>query len=863
MTHSRCSHHVTVVVAVGAACGFAVVTPRWPAAKPAVAKPVVVDRRARARTLQAYTALPLSFEANVGQTSQRVRFLAHGPGRTLFLTADEAVLSLRSPRRQGQRQDRGQQGQAVRPGAQTGALPAAAASGSALLRMKFLGANPAAQVSGLDRLAAHVNYFIGNDRAKWRTEVPSYARVKYAGLYPGIDLIYYGHQQSLEYDLVVAPGANPNAIRIAIGGAEAVRLDRSGDLILTSGGAGLELRRPRVYQRARDGPAEQVGASYVVSPAAHGGRAESTRTVRIALGAYDRGRPLIIDPQLVESTYLGGSLGAQAFAIAVDGSGSVFVTGSTASSDFPVASGVQTKNDAASGATNAFVTEIGTSGGQQLVYSTYLGGDGICEFCPAPAHGDTGSGIALNSQGQIYVAGFTPSPNFPVTANAFEPFAEATWLGMSAGFLTVIDPTLSGAAQLVYSTYLAGAGEDYINALAVDSAGLAYVTGDANSPNFPVTGHVFEPEKASPSGIPNGFVSVLNPAASGSASLVYSSYLGGSGGEDGRGIAVGPSGEVYVTGDTASSDFPVTPAAALQEFPRSFGSISSFVTVINTANSGASQLAYSTYLGGSFVNIGNAIAVDSNGRAYVAGYTRSGDFPVTASAFQTVDTSAVTSFVSVLDPSMSGTASLVYSTFLGGSGILGSEANAIAVDSRGLAYVTGFTCSTDFPTSSNFLQAANAGGQDAFVSVLDPSQSGSASLTFSSYLGGSGSDAGSAIAVDSQGLVYVAGSTTSANFPVTSDALQATLPGPVSAFVAVLNPSDPPGEPLPTLRPTETRTPTPKPTPTPTPRKTPTPTPKPQSKAKSTPTPTRKPTPTPTPKHAATRTPAPKATPKP
>jgi hypothetical protein len=857
MSQSLLSRHIAVVaaVAIGTACCFAIATPRQ---QPA-AKPVVVSRTARTRTLEAYAALPLSFEANVGQTAHRVRFLAHGPGRTVFLTADEAVLSLRSPR-QGKPQEREQRALGVRAAAASGALPAAAAYESAVLRMKFLGANPAAQVSGLDRLAARVNYFIGNDRAKWRTEVPSYARVKYAGLYPGIDLIYYGHQQSLEYDLVVAPGARPEAIGIAIDGADSARLDRSGDLLLSSAGAGLVLKRPRVYQQARDGSAEQVAGSYVVSPAARGGRTKSVRTVRIALGAYDRSRPLIIDPQLVESTYLGGSLGAQAFAIAVDGSGDVFVTGSTASSDFPVASGVQSKIDAASGATNAFVTEISTSGGQQLVYSTYLGGDGICEFCPAPASGDTGTGIALNSQGQIYVAGFTPSGNFPVTSNAFETFAEATWLGMSAGFLTVIDPTQSGSAQLVYSTFLAGAGEDYINALAVDSNGLAYVTGDANSPNFPVTGHVFEPQKASPSGIPNGFVSVLNPAASGSASLVYSSYLGGSGGEDGRGIAVGPSGEVYVTGDTASSDFPVTPATALQEFPRSFSSIPGFVTVINTANSGASQLVYSTYLGGSFADIGNAIAVDSNGRAYVAGFARSSDFPVTASAFQTVDTSAVTAFVSVLDPSMSGAASLVYSTFLGGSGLPGTEANGIAVDSQGLAYVTGFTCSTDFPTSSNFLQAANAGGQDAFVSVLDPSQSGAASLTFSSYLGGSGSDAGSAIAVDSQSLVYVAGSTTSANFPVTGDALQATRLGPVSAFVAVLSPSDPPGEPIPTLRPIETPKPTatPKRTPTPTPRKTPTPTPKPASTAKRTPAPTR----TPTPKHTATRTPAPKSTPK-
>ncbi len=547
--------------------------------------------------------------------------------------------------------------------------------------------------------------------------------------------------------------------------------------------------KPRVYQNA-DGHEQVVDGRYVLS--ANGdSRHAGARKIGIELGAYDRSRALVIDPQLVYSTYLGGSSGAQANAIAVDSSGDIYVTGTTASSDFPVSSGaLEASKDANGGEGNVFVTELdpSQSGTAQVVFSTYLGGNGGCIHCPIPV-GDAGYGIALNAQGQIYVAGFTPSLNFPVTANAFQSVSGPTVLGFSSGFLTVLDPTQTGTAQLVYSTYLGGNGEDYIDALAVDSQGFAYVTGDANSSNFPVTPNVFEPLKASPPGIPDAFVSVINPTASGAASLVYSSYLGGSAGADGTGVAVGPTGEIYVTGDTASQDFPTT-ANALQTNPLSLFAITGFVTVINTANQGASQLAYSTHLGGSFADAGLAIAADSNGLAYVTGFARSGDFPVTSTAFQTIDESAITPFVSVINPTLSGSASLLYSTFLGGIGFIDGEGGGIAVDSNGLVYVTGFTCATDFPIDMNFLQAANAGGIDAFVSILDPTMSGSASLTFSTYLGGSGADAGNAIAVDSQGFVYVAGITESANFPVTADALQPTLPGSPSGFVAVLNPSE-------------------------------------------------------------------------
>ncbi len=569
-----------------------------------------------------------------------------------------------------------------------------------------------------------------------------------------------------------------------------------------------------------------------------GGSSASMRTVSIALGAYDRNRALVIDPQLVHSTFLGGSAGL-ANAIAVDSSSNIYITGSTPSADFPTTSGAfQTARKSAAGFSNAFVTELDPNG--QLLYSTYLGGDGICRYCPA-AVGDAGCGIAVNAQGQIYVGGFTPSLNFPVTANAFQKFSGPTVLGASSGFVTVLDPTQTGTAQLIYSSYLGGNGVDYVSAIAVDSNGLAYVTGDANSCNFPVTARVFEPLKAAPTGIPNAFVSILNPALSGAASLVYSSYLGGSGGEDGNGVGVNSSGEVYVTGDTASDDFPST-SNAFEPSPPDLFAITGFVTIINPANTGASQLAYSTHLGGSFVDSGAGIAVDSQNRAYVTGFARSADFPVTSNAFQTMSKALITPFVSVIDPTQTGSASLVYSTFLGGSGVDGvdGEGRGIAVDSQGLAYVTGFTFSRNFPIASNFLQSANAGADDAFVSVLDASMSGAASLVFSSYLGGSGDDAGSGIAVDSQQLVYVAGNTVSANFPVTSDAFIATKPGPYSAFVAVLSPSDPP--------PGANSSPTPSPTPTPTPTPKPKPTPTPKKAASPTATPRRTPTPRATPK---------------
>jgi hypothetical protein len=800
-------------------------------------------RDARARTPQAYAALPLTFETNVGQTDPRVRFISRGAGYSIFLTGDEAVVSLATP--------------------SAGTAHAPRAAGQAALAMKFLGARSAAQVSGLERLPARVNYFVGNDPARWHTGVPSYARVKYTALYPGVDLIYYGNQQSLEYDLVVSPGANPDAIRIAIDGADDARLDRAGDLLLIAGGSELRLMKPRVYQHA--GGREQIVDGRYVLAADGGARHAGARTIGVELGAYDHSRALVIDPQLVYSTFLGGSSGAQANAIAVDSSGRIYVTGTTASADFPVSTGAfEGKKDAISGEGNVFVTELDPtqSGTSQLVFSTYLGGNGTCIHCPIPV-GDAGYGIALNSQGQIYVAGFTPSLNFPVTANAFQRASGPTVLGFSSGFLTVLDPTQTGAAQLVYSSYLGGDGEDYIDALAVDSQGFAYVTGDANSSDFPVTQNVFEPLKASPPGIPDAFVSVINPAASGAASLVYSSYLGGSAGADGTGVAVGPSGQIYVTGDTASQDFPTT-ANALQPNPLGLFAITGFVTVINTANKGASQLAYSTHLGGSFADAGLAIAADSQGLAYVTGFARSGDFPVTSTAFQTHDESAITPFVSVINPTLSGNASLLYSTFLGGIGFIGGEGGGIAVDSNGLVYVTGFTCLTDFPIDMNFLQAANAGGIDAFVSVLNPTLSGSASLTFSTYLGGSSADAANAIAVDSQGFVYVAGITESTNFPVTDGALQPTKPGSLSGFVAILNPSDPP-DPIPVPTPTSTRTPrptpTPKPTPTPTRTPRPTPTPKrtPTPAPKGAPSPAKKTAPTPTPKRTST----PKATPRP
>ena len=680
---------------------------------------------ADARVSEAYGKLPLHFEANRGQTHEDVRFLARGPGFSLFLTPTGAALTLIKP-----------ESLARKPAARSRAESRKPVTGS-VLRMSFAGANPAARVAGLEELPGKANYFIGNDPAKWRTNVPTYAKVHYREVYPGIDLVYYGKQRQLEYDFVVRPGADPGAIALRFAGADKVEVDDvQGDLVIHTAAGTLRQQKPFIYQEV-GGVRKEIPGGYVLT---------GEHQVGFKVAPHEASRALVIDPVLSYSTYLGGGADDRGRAIAVDADGNAYLTGRTFSPDFPTTPGAfQTTLPGHS----AFVTKLNPTG-SALVYSTYLGGN----------NSEVGYGIAVDSAGNAFVTGNTNSSNFPTTPTAVQPTFGGDVSNGGDAFVTQLD---AAGSALLYSTYLGGSGLDEGSAIAVDPAGNAYVTGLTQSGNFPTTLGAFQTTPASGS---SGFVTKLNPA--GSVSLIYSTYLPAGG----SGIAVDASGNVYVTGGTGI-DFPTTAGA----FQTTYGGgiDDGFVAKLDPTGS---ALVYSTYLGGSGGDVIFGLAVDAAGNAYVTGLTDSTDFPTTMGAFQTTyggGTFVSDAFVTKLDPTG---CALVYSTYLGGSG--GEAGFGIAVDSAGNAFVTGETNSSDFPTTAT---ATYGGGSwDAFVTKLDAAGS---ALVYSTYLGGSGSDAGHAIAVDASADAYVTGFTASGDFPATAGSFQATPAGVSDGFFTI------------------------------------------------------------------------------
>jgi hypothetical protein len=643
-----------------------------------------------------FAKLPLYFEPNHGQTDAAVRFRARGPGYNLFLTPTEAVLSLAPG--------------SSRPKSEDASTPPPAA-----VRLRFLGANPAPTVVGQDALPGKVNYLRGNEPARWQTDIPTFAKVQYRALYPGVDLVFYGTQGQVEHDFVVAPGADPRQIRLALQGAKSVRRDARGDLILGLSGGDLRLRAPVAYQE-RDGIREPRSARYVLQRGPRG-----THRLGFRLGAYDRSRPLVIDPLLVYSTYLGRSGDDSGNAIAVDAAGSAYVAGSTTSTDFPTAAPPgETPLHATHGGGyyDAFVAKL-TPNGSALAYATYLGGSST----------DEGYGIAVDAAGSAYVTGSTTSTDFPTAAPPGETPIQATYSGSTDAFVAKLTPT---GTALAYATYLGGSDYDNGNAIAVDAAGSAYVTGRTDLADFPTAARPGEaPVQATYAGSAGAFVAKLTPTGT---ALAYATCLSDYG--NGNAIAVDAAGSAYVTG-------------------------SGFVAKLTPTGT---ALAYATHLGG----IGYAIAVDAAGSAYVTGGTSLSDFPTAAppgeTPVQATYAGSTDAFVAKLTPT--GTA-LAYATYLGGSAY--DNGYAIAVDAAGSAYVTGSTHSADFPTAAPPgeapIQAISGGASDAFVAKLTPTGT---ALTYATYLGGCGHDRGLAIAVDAAGTAYVTGETGSWDFPTTA-----------------------------------------------------------------------------------------------
>src|SRR5438309_281207 len=661
------------------------------------------DQASREQLSQAYGKLPLYFEANRGQTDAQVRFLSRSHRQTLFLTSTEAVLVFTESSQTAT-------GQPEKPGQAAGTT----------LRMAFADSNPQPQVAGLEELPGKANYIIGNDPTKWRTNVPTYSKVHYQDLYPGIDLIYYGTQRQLEYDLVVAPGADPNQLNLAFQGAEDITVDHDGNLNLRVAGGEVRLHAPNVYQESQ-GEKQLIAARYILHANRNDERLTNNVTLSAQVGlqmaAYDATQPLVIDPVLSYSTYLGGSDFDAAGGIAVDSAGNAFVTGDTSSANFPTTSGAfQTTYG---GNSDAFVTKLNPTG-SALIYSTYLGGSGD----------DIGFGIAVDSAGNAFVAGITDSANFPTTPGAFQ----TTYGGGSIngdGFVAKLNPT---GSALIYSTYLGGSGDDLGFGIAVDSAGNAYVTGLTDSANFPTTPGAFQTTYGG--GNADAFVTKLNPTGS---ALIYSTYLGGSGEEGGKGIAVDSAGNAYVTGLTDSANFPTTPGA----FQTTYGGGNSdaFVTKLNPTGS---ALIYSTYLGGSGGEEPSGIAVDSAGNAFVAGITDDTTFPTTSGVFQTANGGNGDAFIARISPvdivaSDSATAAegqtVAVSTAPTTAGQAGVSVTLTNVpDGGGPATVTVRTYSAN-PTAVNIFDAGG-GFVDVHVTGADPTDLATARFYYPSTVTG-------------------------------------------------------------------------------------------------------------------------------
>ena len=596
--------------------------------------------------------------------------------------------------------------------------------------LTFPGANRAARFAGERPLNTKINYFVGHESAS----VQAYARLRRAALWPGIDLVYYGVGHQIEYDFEIAPGADASRIRMRFTGARGVRLNASGDIVIDGGAGEIVQRKPMVYQRLDSGEIAAIASSYVL---------DRDGTARVKLGRYDRRRTLTVDPVITYDAYLSGEQPDMVVSVGHDPSGKIYLAGNTFSTMFPTTAQAYQFTSPV-GPEHVWVAQIDpTAGANALVYASYIGGQS----------NDIASQMVVDVNGVMYITGSSDSTNYPTTTGGYEP----TYPGSNThGFVTMLDPS-QGANGLIYSTYFGGSNFDQGNGIAVAN-GKIYVTGWTNSIDLPLAGNSYQ---GTLTGGNDAFVAIFDPTQSGGASLVASTYLGGSLDEEGDSIAVDSAGLVYIGGMTGSFDLPTTPNANQP----GFGGVADGFLAVFDMNAGT--LNYSSYLGGSDVESVKRIALTASpGNVALVGYTVSSDFPVTFNAYENAIQGPGNAFISVLNtsPSVTPGQGLLYSTYFGGSG--GEVAYDLHVDSAGRFYIGGYTLSPNFPVTSNAMYAASVGGSiDGFVAVLDPSQPPQTALVYSSYITGPGMQVIYGVDVDSNGTIYAAGSTTGDVFP--------------------------------------------------------------------------------------------------
>jgi uncharacterized repeat protein (TIGR01451 family) len=711
------------------------------------------DKQTQAEVREQYGKLPLSFELNKGQTDERVKFLSRANGFTLFLTSTEAVLSLRN----ANKTDKARR---------------------AALRMKLVGSNASPEVVGADEQSGKSNYLIGNDRQAWRTQIPNYGRVEYKQVYPGVDLVYYGNQRQLEYDFIVGAGADPKMIEMEIEGAKKLSLDRKGNLVLRTAKGNIVQKSPIIYQEAEDGR-QVVAGKYLL---------KGENRIGFQVANYDTTRPLIIDPILVYSTYIGGTviedpprenIGDFASGIAVLG-GSAYIVGTTDTQDFPVTEDTfqEKKKDDICDVSNpnilncgdVFVTKF-NSNGTGIVYSTYIGSK----------HDDEGFGIAVTSNGEACITGGTDpfhvfglTEAWPLTNNSYQGNTAFDSRGLADAFVTVFN---ASGNDLIYSSYYGGKANDVGRAIAVDNTGKVYITGDTDSENLDML-NAFQ---ASLAGGKDAFVAKFDPLQERDReTLVYATYFGGSSDDIGRGISLDSSNRACVVGQTSSTNFPTKAVTGTTLFQGDQGGIDGFLARFDVATSGSASLQYSTYIGGANTDLALAVDVGPGDTPAVTGSTRSSSasFPLRNALDSTL--SGVDAFVMKF---VSDGDRQIFSTYLGGTG--SEEGRGIAVDATGMVYVTGRTSNGSAFPKVNQLSRVEGGAADAFVvRYSDPGTE----ISYSTILGGLNDDEGNAIAVNGVDA-YVCGKTTSNDFPVTSNAFQDVRKGVNDGFVSKIRPT--------------------------------------------------------------------------
>jgi hypothetical protein len=612
------------------------------------------------------------------------------------------------------------------------------------VQLQFQGAQPGAEIQAAQKLSSTTGLFFGNDPSKWRPDVPNYGRLEVPGLYRGVDLVYYGNAGELEYDLTVKPGADPRIIRLRLDGTRA-RVDRDGNLV-----AGIIQKRPIAYQMSATGIRVPVESRY---------HRNADGSYGFVLGAYDRSRELVIDPLLTFSLYLSGSSEDIAQFVGLDKIGFVYVGGTTYSTDFPLNGAFQTTEG---GGSDVFVTKIDphASAGNQIVFSTYIGGTA----------NETLGGMAVGPNGDVYLNGTTLSADFPMVNPA-----QSTFTGTSNAFVLWINSTRA----IGYSTYLGGSTNDTGVGITFNSEGHIYVTGGAESTDFPMV-NAYQPVQA---GRQDAFVAVYDPSLSGTATLLYSTFLGGGDWDIGRGIALAADGSVWIAGGTYSYDFPMR-GNSRQPVYRGEGD--AFVAHLSIAlGKSATALEYSSFLGAGEQEEATNLLINSAGQLIVSGWTISPSFPITQNGIQPIYGGSGDAFISIIDTTKTPSQQLVYSTYFGGAGP--TFPSDIKQDSEGNLYLCGYTLSGDLPTTKNAAQPAYDGSVDAWVLKFNPTTTGPAAISYLTYLGSDGIQDGNGVAYDAKGDIYLVGYTSGPIFEKLKGVAKTSSAGKTDAFVAAFS----------------------------------------------------------------------------